>query len=96
VVVTWLSASAKAKILIRTPPRFQTATFSSHECRRRDDLGAARVHQARKSLHRAVSALIEAVPYTIHIVLTDNGIQFGDMMVAVSAVAHIATGAFWR
>ena len=23
--------------------------------------------------------LIEAVPYTIHIVLTDNGIQFGDM-----------------
>jgi hypothetical protein len=37
-----------------------------------------------------------AVPYTIHIVLTDNGIQFGDMMVAVSAVAHIATGAFWR
>jgi transposase InsO family protein len=24
-------------------------------------------------------ALIEAVPYTIHIVLTDNGIQFGDM-----------------
>ena len=26
-----------------------------------------------------MQALIEAVPYTIHIVLTDNGIQFGDM-----------------
>ena len=26
-----------------------------------------------------LQALIEAVPYTIHIVLTDNGIQFGDM-----------------
>jgi hypothetical protein len=26
-----------------------------------------------------LQALIEAVPYTIHTVLTDNGVQFGDM-----------------
>src|SRR4051812_25452533 len=32
-----------------------------------------------KSAAGFLQALIEAVPYTIHIVLTDNGIQFGDM-----------------
>ncbi len=41
-----------------------------------------RVLIARANVKSAVGflqALIEAVPYTIHIVLTDNGIQFGDM-----------------
>jgi hypothetical protein len=41
-----------------------------------------------------LQALIEAVPYTIHIVLTDNGIQFGDMLPAYRPdgplqVAHV-------
>ena len=37
--------------------------------------GAANV----KSAVGFLQALVEAVPYTIHTVLTDNGIQFGDM-----------------
>src|SRR4051794_34728931 len=39
------------------------------------------LHEAAnvKSAVGFLQALIEAVPYTIHIVLTDNGIQFGDM-----------------
>ena len=41
----------------------------------------AQLHEAAnvKSAVGFLQALIEAVPYTIHIVLTDNGIQFGDM-----------------
>ena len=41
----------------------------------------AQLHEADnvKSAVGFLQALIEAVPYTIHIVLTDNGIQFGDM-----------------
>ena len=41
----------------------------------------AHSHEAAnvKSAVGFLQALIEAVPYTIHIVLTDNGIQFGDM-----------------
>ena len=40
----------------------------------------AQLHEAAnvKSAVGFLQALIEAVPYTIHIVLTDNGIQFGD------------------
>ena len=39
------------------------------------------MHEAAnvKSAVGFLQALIEAVPYTIHIVLTDSGIQFGDM-----------------
>jgi transposase-like protein len=41
----------------------------------------AQLHEAAnvKSAVGFLQALIEAVPYTIHTVLTDNGIQFGDM-----------------
>ena len=41
----------------------------------------AQLHEAAnvKSAVGFLQALIEAVPYTIHIVLTDNGLQFGDM-----------------
>ena len=41
----------------------------------------AQLHEAAnvKSAVGFLQALIEAVPYTIHIVLTDNSIQFGDM-----------------
>ena len=41
----------------------------------------AQLHEAAnvKSAVGFLQALIGAVPYTIHIVLTDNGIQFGDM-----------------
>jgi hypothetical protein len=41
----------------------------------------AQLHETAnvKSAVGFLQALIEAVPYTIHIVLTDNGIQFGDM-----------------
>ena len=41
----------------------------------------AQLHEAAnvKSAVGFLQALIEAVPYTIHIVLTDNGIQFRDM-----------------
>ena len=41
----------------------------------------AQLHEAAnvKSAVGFLQALIEAVPYTIHIVLTDNGVQFGDM-----------------
>src|SRR5947207_6879982 len=41
----------------------------------------AQLHEAAnvKSAAGFLQALIEAVPYTIHTVLTDNGIQFGDM-----------------
>jgi hypothetical protein len=41
----------------------------------------AQLHEVAnvKSAVGFLQALIEAVPYTIHIVLTDNGIHFGDM-----------------
>ena len=41
----------------------------------------AQLHAAAnvKTAAAFLEALIEAVPYKIHTVLTDNGIQFGDM-----------------
>ena len=56
----------------------------------------AQLHEAAnvKSAVGFLQALIEAVPYTIHIVLTDNGIQFGDPLTAYRSdgplqVAHV-------
>ena len=42
----------------------------------------AQLHEAAtvKAAAGFLEALIEAVPYTVHTVLTDNGVQFGDML----------------